>query len=837
MQPNQQGKRSGGGGNGQQQNQDQFRSQPIQRQVQNQVIDNINERIDSLIYGYLRRNGYDEAADALERESENIPQPLNRSNSQGPSMTFVNDRLHDLHLEQIITLFHRDGRFGMNQNMLDFGEDLRRLTDRFSTITANADIVNRSYVQQQLYRHSGYSRNQQPQIYTIRPAPQAIAQMQLQQINQMAEIRYREQQRAKVDSELNSSNIVPQPLQDSQQREGETPLVFVQPAQNHQEMDFIGDKESSRSSRRKLAHPQNLNERIENALNPLVGFINERPFDDAMDLGSNHIFDFETIRPEFIQALDYDPDQDMIFEEHHDEQRDFNQIFNEVLEGNENQPNYADPSLVVEEEVIVETEQSVVPPVFVKTPINYSQGPEPLLSPIAKNLEFRKEQVISSLERIQSPYASRSRNQSFTIPKKNSTSEKYEDKTRRTDHKERLDNRYDERSSKNSSSSRRSRSSEDRRQRDREKENEREKGTEKFTSREREKGKNTHTSTHNSSKHHHRSSEAHHSSHVQSDRESTSSSSSRATVPDKKEDKERKRKEREQKEAEQEIEERQKKRKEKAQREAEMEREQRQKEKERSKTATGTSLSKQQQANDFLNKVRNAHAAAKHSEQNSLQQSTGSSSTQKRKADESVKREFKIPKKGSTFSLHTKSSHGGGSSSNEPSTSGASSKAGKSGSKNSTGELCEGDDRPNSTRFLKANSHIARTDTVTSILHNTDASYQEFQNGLVQRAARIASTKPSPAYSAECSGPITLSDVPVSSHPKGRSFAPMKGSMMVRKKDSSSSNSSPDTDPCLKSDGEIDTESSKSRSQSPEPAQTFDINKIGSLLDRIHKND
>lgn len=66
----------------------------------------------------------------------------------------------------------------------------------------------------------------------------------------------------------------------------------------------------------------------------------------------NTEFSLEGINAEFIRALDYDPEREMMQDQQDDQP--FNEFFGEVLENRE--PHLTNASIIVQEEVVVETE-------------------------------------------------------------------------------------------------------------------------------------------------------------------------------------------------------------------------------------------------------------------------------------------------------------------------------------------------------------------------------------------------------------------------------------------------------------------------------------------------
>lgn len=253
----------------------------------------VSERTDALVYGYLRRMGvrefewihkcplfqYTAAADGMERESPFLGGTVARTNSR--TIITINDRIHDHTLEQIVQLFCQDGQFGVNHNLQEFGEELRRLTNRFTTITSG-NSPGRSQVHQQLYGRPTYSRptlQNSHQHYTLRMAPQARAQLELQQIAQIGERRYREEQQQAHFKQM-QMQMLEQQLNQQQNLSTVGAGPLPSPHNPHQQFEDASSSQSAGnegSSRRKPQQPQSYKEKLKETLvNPIVGFINDR---------------------------------------------------------------------------------------------------------------------------------------------------------------------------------------------------------------------------------------------------------------------------------------------------------------------------------------------------------------------------------------------------------------------------------------------------------------------------------------------------------------------------------------------------------------------------------
>ncbi|CAA94828.2 LisH domain-containing protein [Caenorhabditis elegans] len=825
MQANDQGQKPVGG-----------RGRPQQHQNP-QIFENpvTHERIDSLIYGYLRRNGMNQAADAMEQESPFLGESLSRFDHNNRPIVVLNDRLHDHTLEDIITIFNRDGRFGVNKSMVEFGEDLRRLTNRFITITSTPASSGRSTSHQQLYGRSAYSRHKQSQQYSTIRAPQAIAHMELQRVNQNADARYREEQQFLP--RVNVLSVAPAPTSSvpviHQQLHQASPAIQKdnvpdEPVNSQGSQITSGDlqhqfeEDSQKTSRRKINNPQNLNAKVENALNPLVGYINEH--EGIADIDFNTEFSLEGINAEFIRALDYDPEREMMQDQQDDQP--FNEFFGEVLENRE--PHLTNASIIVQEEVVVETEEGLVEDgeIEASNRIVYSGVPEPLLSPIPKDLSFRM-QPGTTPGRVGQPVQPMKPDNA--IPKKAAPvpfEPKLEDRERII---RRSGGRSQSRSLRYGSSPQQSRPVEEqKRHRDTEKERERDHEKRTDRDRDREKRKDKHESdvtSHPTITRHRRYSEAHHSTNVQSDRESISSTSSRSNAPEKRErdaEKERKRKDKEHRRA--------------------LEADNNKyhaREKEKQKQPSFHQKSNEQQTSEIPVIIRTTQVGGSDKPKDPRKQPIGSPSSAKRKHDDVARREFKIPKKHSSSS---KPDSRYGSSSHPKESSAMQSKPYKSSYTKSQAdqELCDGDDRKDSTHFLNPVGHLAR---LSSLLVNCDTTYQQFHDDLQEKISKSRRSANLPSLSPANSEEYSHNNIPVNNHPKGQSFAPRKGALLSAKPKLSPTSSSHSTDPesssCASSDNETsDATSQRSVARSPDAKKTrlssLDLSKAEKMLDRIH---
>uniref|UniRef100_A0A1I7UN69 LisH domain-containing protein n=1 Tax=Caenorhabditis tropicalis TaxID=1561998 RepID=A0A1I7UN69_9PELO len=829
MQPDQGGRSDGGGRQAQQ-----SCIQQTRWTTNRQSNAHMTERIDSLIFGYLRRREYHNTANALERESQHIPEPITHTDDQNRSFVTmtVNDRLHDLQLEEIITNFCLYGSSsGMHQGLAQVGEDLQRLTNRVQTMVSNT--TSRSVIHQQLYARTAYSRqHQQHQIFTTRPAQQALAQMEIERINRIGELRYREEQQQqeelqqRVQSSSSYPNLDTESAQQSSQNHVEIEPVACEQRIDPEEREFSEDRDDRGSSRRK-GQPHNRNEFLQQNLNALTNMCNHRGNDES-DQGP--LLNMDNIRPEFFSNLFFDEVQDPY--QTHDylqEQEDYLSILQDVRstehQMEESRAIQGSGAQDLEDGEINEGSNQELPRSF---------APEPLLSPLGRDLPFRQESSPLGDREHTGNVTGQYLSQHITVPTRQEAPSTSNDMP----HKEERERREGTGGSRRSISPQRVRSADDRK-----KHRDREKGFEKSTTQDREKRKDSNTGSYYSSTSHlsRQPSESHHNSHVQSDRESTCSSSSRATGSDRKEEKERKKKERSERDVERSKFDKEKRRKEKEQAIADMEKERRVKERERMNSVSESSSSskRQQQASDLLNQARqHAAGSSKYVDANSLGRSD-SFTAKKRKVGEETsvgtsqdrdQTPFKIPKKSSSSFPFPKAA-----SSNEPSTS---SKYDKSRSKTSYKKLSEGDDRPDTTHFIEIDKqrHPAR---LTSILLTCDTSYKEFHDGIQQKSAITGKPAKVSSYCSaeESSGPITPQDVPVCANPKGKMFAPMKGPSMIKKSDpSTSSSSSNGKESSSEGSSDIDEgrSSGKSRSHSPEVKMSVDLKKAHKVLEKIH---
>ncbi|CAI2354641.1 unnamed protein product [Caenorhabditis sp. 36 PRJEB53466] len=660
MQPNEQARRG--------------RSGPAPQQYANAVV---SERIDSVVYGFLRRSGYHNAANAMEQESPFIPTP------DGRRVVTINDRIHEHTLEDILTLFEQDGRFGVNQNLLEFGEELRRLTNRFTTITAQS-APGRSTIHQQLYGRPAYSRAQ-----TYQPAPQARAQMELARIAQIGEMRFREEQEQRQRAQQ-QQQYVQQQQQPQQMMMLQPPPQIVQaamsipitpvavPPQHLEDGELVASSQSAASvassSRRKLHHPQSLNSFVrETVIEPIVGLINERTWNDLTDIqiddGTAICDGLEVIGKDFLATFDYNP------EEMNHQQSHFDPVFDEIMD------NYhvaSDQQLREHPEIQQQAQNLVVPiaedVVMEEIPRESSSTmktarfpePSPLLSPLPRDLSFRKPPepaVVMSVTTVpaqppikieprmeppapaHAPAPSASRPNPVAprfqdlppIPRKkplDSERDRKEEREREKE-RERRDRHSEDRSSRNDSSpSRRSvvvdrRNEEKKRLREKERDREREKSTHRDRENEKRKEERPHATSSRRFSSIEPSTSNHRSSYVQNDRESDVSASAS-----------RKESERRWKEKEE--------RKEVVEKERERAKEkEKEKEKQRPLPIPPSNNQSTKVTNDFLNKVRKAQASTSSTSTTSVPSSSYPSLAPKRKADE-MKMDFKIPKKPST---------------------------------------------------------------------------------------------------------------------------------------------------------------------------------------------
>lgn len=630
----------------------------------------IKDRIHSLIYGYLLTNGLHTTAEAFQQESDYLRNAI--PSAEKPSRVVVlNDRLHDRNLEEIIHIFNREGYFHIQGKMLDFGSELSHLNTKFQTLVSQFGVPNPNRLQQQLYGRYAL-RTPQSKNYSVNPAPQAIAAMQLQQISKIAEERYRENQQSgsvpisTVEQQHPASQAPPPIPQPEEQQFEQHPQDFEQNFQP-QPGDLHG------SSRRKHTQPLHMQDRLGNTLHTLVDRINEGNYevDPSLDLDFLHTMEFNSISFDMNR-------QDMQF---------YEDVFNQ-----ENVNNQLSLQHEIVDEQVVEAQVG-----------DYSLPPETLLSPVQRVPDYRILDQDGPSEAAVN-VAPRKRDNS-------STSEyRHEERGKKDEEKDKRSRKLDSRSSRNSSPNH-SRSDEKRRHSEREKGSERERSGQEKRRKDDERYSHDIPSSSSSS---HRHTSGNNRSKIQEERESTPSSTSsraeRRDDKDKEKEKKRERKEREKREAEA---------KEKDKQRAKKDKEKDDKDKSKysgQSSSSAATSNKEYQPQHVLNTMRTSHYE-------SFTEFRGSG---KRKVDATIQSEvksvpFKIPKK-TSGSTPSERQAGGGSRDSSRASSPRREKTRKSPP---PGVLSDGgEDRPIATHFIKPQGHLAR---LSSILLNCDANYQKYR--------------------------------------------------------------------------------------------------------------
>ncbi|ULT90962.1 hypothetical protein L3Y34_008921 [Caenorhabditis briggsae] len=806
----------------------QARSQQQQNQQveENQVF---GERLHSLIYGYLLRNGFNSAAAALQQDSEHLQNSVTRPDTDRPQQVIVlNDRMHDRNLEEIVQMFNRDGSFGLHDRLMDFGGDLNRLNNRFQTLVNYFGSTNTSRLHQQLYGRQSYSRLQQPQNYSLGPAPQAVSQMRLQQVNQIAEERYRQEQQMRERSVSIASNSqsqlqkMPTPVQEQGQLQDQNMLQgapeHTEPMEHSQEADGEVHR-----SRRKLNHPQNYNVRLGNSVNAIADYINDPNY---------QLDDFVNLNYGFLNAMDYNPPPFALTRMEQDDQQMLEEIFNEELIDNDM---FMESGVVREE--IVETEEIPIE----NRAAQYATPPEELLSPVPRASYMVSHQSVSSQPSTSEASVARSsRKDDYYIPSKgvNLSTSKSEVKIHKERDRSQTSDTGSGKKSRRSASPQSQRSHESRRHREREKEKEKDKSR-SYEKQERDRHRDERSDLHDRpsssfSSSHHRD----HRSKVQDERESTPGS--RTTERD--DDKDKKRKERKEREKAEEREKEKQRTKDKKEKE----------DRDRSKhlgQSSSSYASAEQHPQHVLNTMRTSHAAGVMKQSEHLDSSAAGGGA-KRKADQTITSEtkplpFKIPKKNTTSSSSDLRQAGGGSrdSSRTSSPKGDRLKVVTCGifwtecgklqkSPPTTNNKISdgGEDRPVATHFIAPIGHLAR---LSSILINCDRSYHMYQLDHPSKENKVRSTSQSPANSTHSSGPITPSSVTLVPHPKGKMYAPIKGDRTETRKESDKNSTSSST--TVESSDDDTSRASSSSSNNSRQKKPVDGLLAEKLLARVHK--
>ncbi|ULT90963.1 hypothetical protein L3Y34_008921 [Caenorhabditis briggsae] len=758
----------------------QARSQQQQNQQveENQVF---GERLHSLIYGYLLRNGFNSAAAALQQDSEHLQNSVTRPDTDRPQQVIVlNDRMHDRNLEEIVQMFNRDGSFGLHDRLMDFGGDLNRLNNRFQTLVNYFGSTNTSRLHQQLYGRQSYSRLQQPQNYSLGPAPQAVSQMRLQQVNQIAEERYRQEQQMRERSVSIASNSqsqlqkMPTPVQEQGQLQDQNMLQgapeHTEPMEHSQEADGEVHR-----SRRKLNHPQNYNVRLGNSVNAIADYINDPNY---------QLDDFVNLNYGFLNAMDYNPPPFALTRMEQDDQQMLEEIFNEELIDNDM---FMESGVVREE--IVETEEIPIE----NRAAQYATPPEELLSPVPRASYMVSHQSVSSQPSTSEASVARSsRKDDYYIPSKgvNLSTSKSEVKI----HKERDRSQTSDTGSRSGKKSRRSASPQSQRSHESRRHREREKEKEKDKSRS-----------------------------YEDERESTPGS--RTTERD--DDKDKKRKERKEREKAEEREKEKQRTKDKKEKE----------DRDRSKhlgQSSSSYASAEQHPQHVLNTMRTSHAAGVMKQSEHLDSSAAGGGA-KRKADQTITSEtkplpFKIPKKNTTSSSSDLRQAGGGSRDSSRTSSPKGDRLKKSPPTTNNKISDGGEDRPVATHFIAPIGHLAR---LSSILINCDRSYHMYQLDHPSKENKVRSTSQSPANSTHSSGPITPSSVTLVPHPKGKMYAPIKGDRTETRKESDKNSTSSST--TVESSDDDTSRASSSSSNNSRQKKPVDGLLAEKLLARVHK--
>uniref|UniRef100_A0A8R1E3S0 Uncharacterized protein n=2 Tax=Caenorhabditis japonica TaxID=281687 RepID=A0A8R1E3S0_CAEJA len=213
-----------------------------------------------------------QAAAALYNESAFLPNASSRQ-----PVAFINDRLHDQTLETIIEQICATGGFGVSQNLLDMGAELRNFTSRFTEMTAQMAVApGRNNLQAQLYGRPARPRP----VQNSRPAPQARAALELQRIAQIGERRYQEQQQAQA--QVQQQQQRQNPKTEEQKNPSREPLEEGQIS----ETPSFQESTNERASRRKIQQPQSLNSMVTHAMvDPIVGYISERSLENVNNVG------------------------------------------------------------------------------------------------------------------------------------------------------------------------------------------------------------------------------------------------------------------------------------------------------------------------------------------------------------------------------------------------------------------------------------------------------------------------------------------------------------------------------------------------------------------------
>ncbi|CAB3397729.1 unnamed protein product [Caenorhabditis bovis] len=278
----------------------------------------LQNRLDSLIFGYLHRMGYIKSSEALTNESAYLSS-ADRKVQMGGQMAFsINDRVHDRTLEEIILLFIEYGRFGISPDLLAISSELRQLSFRLTNLTC-LPAVNRSENHQKIYGKATVSRHMQPT--------------------------------ALVGDQYNPQR-------------GNFQTFIVQENQSNpsaisynDHMDEMEDDEKREvgSARRKPHAPQNFNAKVrETLIEPIVEIINEKPWDSVSDI---HIDDtsifsnLDVIGKDFLATFDYAPEMESM---QHDQRLTlgYNPVQNDSFDAN---------MMQIENEIVVNTCNEPIP--------------------------------------------------------------------------------------------------------------------------------------------------------------------------------------------------------------------------------------------------------------------------------------------------------------------------------------------------------------------------------------------------------------------------------------------------------------------------------------------
>ncbi|CAI5452638.1 unnamed protein product [Caenorhabditis angaria] len=425
----------------------------------------VQDRCVELCFGFFQRIGYHKTANCMLEESESLSKSERKivrvtNDGKNEYILSIHDRVHEKTLEEIVELFIQDGRFDVSPEMLQFGEELRQMAMRFTTMTSHTNS-SKSSIQQRLYGRPTHSRSHQPSIfvptspynlanrtnsnfaaYTIQQSPHARTQLDNQMIVQQAEMRYRQQ--------LYQQQVVAQQLQQKMSGQGgqgdATPVAAATTsaaiAQTSEESVCSGG-----SARRKTHQPQSLNTMAkEHLIDPLVGIINEKPWESMSDIALDDSAIFQSldcIGKDFLATFDY---------QHSGFPQDFGMEEEPFENGNLIPP--IDNEVVIENEEQMEQEAEVV--LGSEHNLNIEQAP-PILSPVEMEKVVtpveKKKQQSSKYERESTPMRHKESNSNSSLT--SSSSSKRE--------KERSDDR---RKSRNYEESRRSHSPQSRNRKD-----------------------------------------------------------------------------------------------------------------------------------------------------------------------------------------------------------------------------------------------------------------------------------------------------------------------------------------------------------------------------------